>query len=72
MTSKLRSGRCDVPWLNNPLEIHLEPFTYKGKTYRVIGTQTNPHMQKLMNVETGEWDWIEHARVKRMQTLISF
>lgn len=70
MTSKLRSGRSDIPWLNHHLEIHLDPFTYKGETYRVIGTQTDPHMQKLMNVDTGEWDWVEHARVKRMQTLI--
>ena len=29
-----------IPWLNNPLEISLEPFTHNGKIYRVIGTQT--------------------------------
>ena len=72
MSSKPRSGRSEAPWLNHHLEIHLEPFTYNGKTYRVIGTQTEPHMQKLINVETGEWRWVEHAMVKRMQTLISF
>lgn len=72
MTSSKRSPRKDSPpWLNHPLEIHLDPFTYNGKTYRVTGTQSDPHMQKLMNVDTVEWDWVEHARVKKMQqTLI--
>ena len=29
-----------TPLLNHPHEIHLDPFTHNGKTYRVIGTQT--------------------------------
>jgi hypothetical protein len=49
------------------LEISLKPFTANGRTFRVTGTQTDPHMQKVMDVETGEVWWMPHDRVKRMQ-----
>jgi hypothetical protein len=58
-----------VPEHLRHLLISLEPFTVNGRTYRVTGTQTTPHLQKVMNVETGEFRWLPHEQVKNWQTL---
>ena len=65
MSSKQQS----VPWLNSPLEIHLDPFTMNGKTFRVFGTRTEPdHAHHVLCIETDERWWIPHDRVKAAQT----
>ena len=49
MSSKQQSRPS--PWLNHPLEIHLDPFTINGRTYRVIGTES----------ERTEYQWDENG-----------
>lgn len=68
MNFKMRSNNR-IPFLNDPHEIHLDPFTVNGHTYRVIGTQADPHMQNVLNVGTGESRWVSHATVKGWQQI---
>lgn len=57
------------------LTISLKDFTHPktGSTYRVIGTQSEPHTHDVLNVDTGKVkEGISHEIVKKWQLESTF